>query len=118
MSQDCIQLRALELTTRIGVHPWERRVHQRLLLELELPVDSRLAARSDALADALDYSAVAETARAHARERDCQLLETLAEELAQRLLMQFDLPWIRLALEKPGAVPDGAPVRLAIERLR
>lgn len=115
---DRFRLDGLALETRIGIHPWERRVRQRLLLDLELPTDARRAAAGDAIDDALDYSAVAERVRLLASRAEVQLVETLAEALASMLLDAFDLPWVRLTLTKPGAVPDSAGVRLRIERRR
>ena len=116
--QDRIRLDGLALETRIGIHPWERRVRQRLLLDLELPTDGRRAAGRDAIDDALDYSAVAERIRMLAGRAEVQLVETLAEALASMLLDAFELPWVRLTLTKPGAVPDCDGVRLTIERKR
>lgn len=115
---DRIRLDGLALETRIGIHPWERRVHQRLLLDLELPTDARRAAAGDAIDEALDYSAVAGRVRALASRSEAQLVETLAEALAEMLLDAFELPWVRLTLTKPGAVPDCTGIRLTIERSR
>ena len=61
----------------------------------------RKAAASDDLADALDYSAVAETIAAVLREGKFRLIETAAERVAGRLLADFPLTWLRLELRKP-----------------
>ena len=117
-AEDRIRLDGLALETRIGVHPWERRVRQRLLLDLELPTDARQGALRDDIDAALDYSAVAEQIRMLADRAEVQLVETLAEALAAMLLDAFGLAWVRLTLTKPGAVPDCNGVRLSIERTR
>ena len=45
-----------------------------------------------------------------------RLLETLAEQIAQLLLDEFGVRWLRLRLGKPGAVPGAADVGVIIER--
>ena len=116
MSSDVIELRQLAVRLTIGVHAWEQRASQTLYLDVTLPTDAAAAARTDALADALDYSAVADCIRAHAAHNDQQLIESFAESLADQLLNRFGLPWLRLTVHKPGAVADCAPVQLVIER--
>lgn len=113
---DRIEIRALAVTTRIGVHPWERRVQQTLLLDLDLPVDARRAATTDDLGETLDYAAVASRIRDFGADSKRQLIETFAEDLAADLLRAFALPWLRLGVHKPEAIADADPVRLLIER--
>ena len=111
---DRIELRGLAVDTVIGVHAWERGVRQRLLLDLDLPTDA--AAARDDLDRTLDYDAVARLIREFARASERELLETFADDLAAALLERFGLPWLELAVAKPGAVPDCADIRLRIRR--
>jgi len=112
-----LRLDGLTIDTVIGIRSWERRVRQRLLLDLELDVDIGPAARSDRIEDALDYSALAARVRALAAKADARLIEALAERLAAAILAEYPTPRVRLVLTKPGAVA-GASVRLEIERQR
>ena len=104
---DIIFIHELLIETTIGVHPWERDLRQTLWLDLELGADIRPAAATDRLEDTLDYQAVAQRISAFAAASDYQLVETLAERLAELLLWEFPILWLRLALHKPG-VPSGA----------
>jgi dihydroneopterin aldolase len=113
---DIVFIEALEVDATTGVHDWERRMRQRLRLDLSLGWDTRPAGSSDALADALDYAAVSERARAIAEASQYYLLESLAEALAQELLSEFEAPWLRLTLTKPGAVPGARAAGITIER--
>ena len=70
-----------------------------------MAVDVRQAAASDDLADALDYSAVAETIAAVLREGKFGLIETAAERVADRLLADFRLPWLRIELRRRPCIP-------------
>jgi 7,8-dihydroneopterin aldolase/epimerase/oxygenase len=113
---DIVYIRGLRVDTVIGVYPWERKVRQVLEFDLEMASDTAAAARSDAIADALDYHAVAQRVRALAAANSCQLVETLAETVATALMAEFAVPWLRIRLNKPGAVPGADGVGVLIER--
>ena len=106
----------LRVDAVIGIHPWERQMRQTLVLDLEMGWDNRRAAASDAIGQALDYSAVSARVIHFVRASEYQLIETLAEQLATLLREEFALPWLRLALAKPGPVPQARSVGVVIER--
>ncbi|WP_440996373.1 dihydroneopterin aldolase [Arhodomonas sp. SL1] len=113
---DRVFIEGLELRARIGAWEWERQLQQRLRLDLELGTDTRAAAASDALEDAVSYSAVAECLCERAATTDYRLLEALAEDLAAHLREHFPVRWLRLTLHKPGAVAGARSVGVCIER--
>ena len=76
---DKIFIRGLEVQTVIGIHAWEQQTPRSLLLDMDLGVDTREAASSDKLRDAVDYQAVADVAAQFALETRVGLLETFAE---------------------------------------
>ena len=103
---DYVSIRDLSVRAVIGVHPWEREVEQTLLVSVDMvpkTADVRKAAASDDLADALDYSAVAETITAVLRDGKFRLIETAAERVAQRLLADHPVTRLRLEIRKPIA---------------
>lgn len=113
---DTVFIRQLEVDCVIGVHPWERRVEQRLLVDLELGWDMQQAAETDALADALDYSAVADTIRRVLQQGQRQLLEAAAGDLVQALQERYGIKRIRLQITKPGAVARCRGVGIEVQR--
>lgn len=113
---DTITITGLRLDAVIGVHDWERAVPRKLLVDLELGTDIRSAAASDDVADTVDYQAVAERLQAFAADSRFQLIEALAEAVADLLQREFAIPWLRLKLDKPGAVRGTTGVGLVIER--
>src|SRR5579871_5478934 len=115
---DRIFLRGLTTECIIGFIDWERRVKQTVVLDLELPVDCRHAARNDAVEDTLDYKRVAKRVLAFVEASEFKLVETLAHRLALALLAEFSLPWVRLSLNKPGAIRHSRDVGVQIERTR
>ncbi len=101
---DYVSVRDLSVAAVIGVHDWEREVEQTLLVSVDMiPAAGgvRRAAATDDLADALDYSAVANAIAAVLREGKFRLIETAAERVAERLLADFPVTWLRLEVRKP-----------------
>jgi 7,8-dihydroneopterin aldolase/epimerase/oxygenase len=113
---DYVSIRDLSVATVIGVHPWERDIEQTLIFSVDMAADVRRAAATDDLGDALDYSAVAETIAAVVREGKFCLIETAAERVADRLIADFTLGWLRLELRKPIAA-GGYIAMITIERV-
>jgi len=114
---DHVSIRDLAVSAVIGVHDWEREIEQTLVFSVDMAADVARAAASDDLADAVDYSAVAETIAAVVREGKFRLIETAAERVAERLLAGFALSWLRLELRKPIAT-GGYSAIVTVERAR
>ena len=115
---DTIHLRGLEVECIIGVNEWERRLKQRVVIDLEMPVDCARAAATDDIADTVDYGRVAEAVTAFVGGSSFMLVETMAERVALLLLRDFGLGWVRVAIDKPGAVRGARAVGVAVERTR
>jgi len=117
-ANDKIFLRGLEVECIIGFIDWERRIKQRVQIDLELPVDCARAAHRDDVADTVDYKRVAKRVIAFVESSEFLLVETMAHRLAMTLLAEFDLAWVRLSINKPGAIRGSRDVGVAIERTR
>ncbi len=113
---DIIYLRDLRIDTIIGIYEWERRVRQTVIIDLEMAADIRRAAATDNIEDTLNYKAVAKRLIAFVGESSFQLVETLAERIAEIVLREFDVPWVRLRVNKQGAVRGARDVGVIIER--
>jgi dihydroneopterin aldolase len=114
---DTVFIEGLEVDTVIGAYDWERTIRQCLRLDLYLGWDNRPAAVGDELDKALDYAKVSQRIQAFASESQFTLVETFAERLVQLLMNEFQIPWVRLKLTKPGAVPAASGgVGVEIER--
>jgi len=113
---DIIYLNDLEIEAIIGIYDWERRIKQKIILDLEMAVDIRSAAQSDSIDDTLNYKSVAKRLIQFVSESEFQLVETLAERVADIILSEFSIPWVRVKLNKPGAVRYAGDVGVIIER--
>ena len=117
-SGDRIFLHGLTAECIIGFIDWERRVKQTVVLDIELPVDCRHAALSDEVADTLDYKKVAKSVLAFVAASEFKLVETLAHRVALLILAEFQVDWVRISLNKPGAIRNSRDVGVVIERTR
>jgi dihydroneopterin aldolase len=117
-SEDRIFLRGLTTECIIGFIDWERRVPQTVVIDLELPCDCARAAQHDSVADTVDYKTVAKRVLAWVAASEFQLVETLAHRLALLLLEEFPLQWVRISVNKPGAIRHSRDVGVRIERRR
>ncbi len=113
---DIVYIRDLRIETVIGIYDWERKIRQTVSLDLEMGTDIRKAAASDHIDDTLDYKSVAKRLIQYVGESEFQLVETLAERIAEIVLNEFNVPWMRLRLSKPGAVTGSQDVGVIIER--
>ncbi|CAM4182445.1 MULTISPECIES: dihydroneopterin aldolase [Vibrio] len=116
MNQDRVFIEQLEVITTIGVYDWEQEIKQKLVLDIEMAHDNQAAGHSDNVEDALDYFSVSQAVLAHIEGGRFLLVERVAEEIASLIMDKFNVPWIRIKLRKPGAVPQAASVGVVIER--
>ena len=113
---DIIYLRDLKIPCTIGVWEWERRIKQTVHIDLEMAFDLKTAAASDRIQDTLDYKAVSKRLKELIGNSEFRLVEALAEKVATIILSEFPVPWVRVRINKKGAVRDAADVGVVIER--
>ncbi len=115
---DTIFLRGLEIECLIGFIEWERRIRQKVVIDFELPVDCAFAARTDEVADTLDYKRVAKRIVEFVSASEFKLVETMSHRVAMLVLEEFGVEWIRLSVNKPGAIRGSRDVGVTIQRTR
>jgi dihydroneopterin aldolase len=113
---DIIYLHDLKIECVIGIWDWERKIKQSVIIDLDMGFDIRRAAQSDAIDDTLNYKAVAKRLQQFVGESQFQLVETMAERVAEILLTEFKLAWVRVRINKRGAVRGAGDVGVVIER--
>lgn len=113
---DIIFLRELRIDTLIGVYEWEKRVPQTLQIDLEIALPNSRACQSDDIDDALDYAKIVRHLQDVLTSRHFNLLEALAEHIAQILLNDFNAPWVKVSVAKLQAIRGSKMVGISIER--
>lgn len=113
---DIIYLNDLEIETIIGIYDWEREVKQKIRIDLQMSADVQAAASTDNIDDTVNYKAVAKRLIQFVGESEFQLVETLAERIAEIVRSEFGISWVKLRVNKPGAVRYAGDVGVIIER--
>jgi dihydroneopterin aldolase len=113
---DKIFLDELKVDTVIGIWEWERRIRQTVVIDLEMSADIAKAAATDDVADTLNYKSVAKRVQTFVADSSFQLVETLAERIAAIIRDEFEVAWVKVRVNKPGAIRGSKAVGVLIER--
>jgi dihydroneopterin aldolase len=113
---DKIFLQELKVDTIIGIWEWERRIRQTVVIDLEMSADIAKAAATDDVADTLNYKSVAKRVQNFVADSSFQLVETLAERIASIVRDEFGVAWVKVRVNKPGAIRRSKAVGVLIER--
>ena len=113
---DIVFIKQLEVISTIGVYEWEKSLQQKLYFDLEMAFDNKPAAKTDDIELALNYFSVSEKVSQFAQNNQFELIETMAESVAALIMEEFSVPWIKLTLHKPGALPKAQSLGVQIER--
>ena len=99
-NSDCIQLRGLRVVCIVGVLPEERERPQPIELDIDIYTDLSIAGKSDDLADTVDYGAAAESVSEICLSSQAQLLEHLAQRIADQLLLLTPVSAVAITIKK------------------
>lgn len=113
---DIIFLGGLQVETIIGIFDWERETKQSLIIDLEIAYDISKAGVSDNIEDTLDYKALSKRLITFIEQSQFLLVEKLAEQICAIILTEFNTPWVKLTLNKKGAIRGASDVGIIIER--
>ena len=113
---DKIFLSQLSVECIVGIWDWERRVKQTVILDVEMAADIRKAAATDHIDDTIDYKRVSKRLLAFVGESQFQLVETLTEAIARVIVTEFGVSWVKVRLNKRGAIRGARDVGIEIER--
>ena len=115
---DQIQIRGLRLRCTIGCREWERHERQSVSLDIDIYADLRKPCQTDCLEDTVDYAALKKKLMDLVESSSFQLIERLAQRVAEACLEEQKVVKVRVRLEKPGALRFARAVRVEIVRER
>ncbi|NCF65253.1 MAG: dihydroneopterin aldolase [Chloroflexi bacterium] len=113
---DKIIIKDLLVRSIIGINPDERTKKQDILINIVLLANTRQAAQSDDIADALNYKAITKRVIEHVEQSSDFLVEKLVSDIARLILTDFPVKQVRVRVEKPGALRFAKSVGIEIER--
>ncbi|TCS43055.1 dihydroneopterin aldolase [Reinekea marinisedimentorum] len=113
---DVVYIHGLEVESLIGVYDFERHARQKLILDFDIDFDCAAAGATDDLSLALDYDRLSRLVRDWCAEQTFELIESIGEGLCRLVHQEFGVKRVRLAINKPAAVPGCSAVGTRIER--
>jgi len=113
---DIVFVRDLRFKTIVGCWDWERQLLQEVSLDLEMAWDISKAAETEMLRHALNYKAVSKRVTAFVQESQFELVETAASAVADLIMAEFAVPWVRVTFNKPFAVTGAGAVGVQVEK--
>jgi len=111
-------VRGLELIGSIGIYEHEKRYEQRIVVSLDLVVRDDYDGHSDRISDVYDYDLAIAAIKTIVGSGHFNLLETLAERIAETCLANDAVVRVAVRLEKPDILPSCRAVGIEIVRSR
>jgi dihydroneopterin aldolase len=111
---DQMDITGLSMSTRIGIHAWEQRIHQRLLIDINIPVDLSLC--NNDLNKTIDYDALSRRVTSFVEEQSFDLIETVGEKIAALVKEEFNVSQVTIRVSKPDAIKNAANVSVCLTR--
>lgn len=115
-SKDRVLIEGLTVLTTIGVYDWEKTIKQKLIVDLEMAWDNQPAGSSDDVSLCLDYFLVSQAITTFIENSQFELIESVAEQVAELIIQQFLVDWLKVKVSKPSAIVNASNVAVVIER--
>ena len=115
-NKDRVLIEGLTVLTTIGVYEWEKTIKQKLILDLEMSWDNKPAGESDDVTLCLDYFLVSQSITNFIQSTQFELIECVAERVAQLVIQTFSVQWLKVKVSKPSAIANASNVAVVIER--
>ncbi len=113
---DSVFIRDLLVRCVIGIFPEERDKKQDVLINVTMEADLQDACKSDAIEDSVDYKKVKQEIVTFAESSQYQLVEALADRVAEICLREPRVQRVTVTVEKPGAARFSRSVGVSIVR--
>ncbi|MDE2047108.1 MAG: dihydroneopterin aldolase [Betaproteobacteria bacterium] len=118
---DCrrLFLRDYEIWVNIGVHDFEKKAEQRVLINVDLYVPlAETTPRADRLEEVVDYDFIRRTIAERVSRGHIHLQETLCDDVVTNMLLHPKVRAVRVATEKPDVYPDCDAVGVEVFRVK
>lgn len=111
---DTLNIKALNVSTKIGVYAWEQRINQQLLIDIS--INSDFSSCEDCLDNTVDYAALCEKVTEFVASKSFQLIETVAQEVALLIKEQFKVNQVTISVSKPHAIKNAGAIQVSLTR--
>ncbi|MCE3045968.1 MULTISPECIES: dihydroneopterin aldolase [Legionella] len=111
---DILEVKALKIATRIGVHHWEQQIKQNLFIDISIPGD--FSQCNDDINKTIDYDALCRSVTEYVESNSFQLIETVADRVAALIKEEFKLEQVVVSVSKPHSVAHANDIRVTVKR--
>ncbi|BCA96337.1 7,8-dihydroneopterin aldolase [Legionella antarctica] len=111
---DTLNIKALSVATRIGVHAWEQRIDQQLLIDITISAD--FSGCEDSLVNTIDYDALCKTVTEFVQSTSFQLIESVANHVALLIKQEFEVDQVTVKVSKPHAIKNAGTIQVMVNR--
>lgn len=111
---DTLSISGLKIKTHIGVHAWEQKIRQTLVLDIEIATNIRHC--QDELSNTIDYDALCRNLTTFIESHAFALIETVAEQVAQKIKREYSVPSVKITVSKPHAVSNAGNISITVLR--
>jgi len=111
---DKLHISALSTMTHIGVHAWEQRILQQLLLDIRISID--ISSCNNLLANTIDYDKLCQSVTSFVESNTFTLIETVAENVAKLIKDEFLVKELTISVSKPHAIKNAGNICVTINR--
>ncbi|WP_392536473.1 dihydroneopterin aldolase [Legionella sp. 227] len=111
---DTLNIKALNVSTKIGVYAWEQRILQQLLIDIS--IDTDFSDCQEDLSKTIDYEALCKNVTLYVESKSFQLIETVANEVADLIKRQFSVSQVTVGISKPHAIKNAGTIQVVVRR--
>lgn len=111
---DQLDIIGLSLSTRIGIHAWEQRIQQKLMVDISIPMDFTQCQNN--LKNTIDYDALTKRVTSFVEDNSFELIETVAEKIATLVKEEFKVSKVIISVSKPDAIKNASNIRVTLTR--
>ena len=109
-------VQGIDLNVLVGIHDWERKKAQPVLMDIEYEVESKRVIQTDDVQDTLNYEAMVNHLKMVAEHTQYQLIESLGHHLVSEVEAHFPVLWLRIRLAKTSVIECAQACGIEIER--
>ena len=111
---DALTIQALSVSTQIGVHAWEQRIKQQLLIDITIPSD--FSNCIDDIEHTINYDTLCQKVTSYIESQSFQLIEVVANSVAQLIKQEFKVNEVTVTITKPNAVKNAGIIKVSVTR--
>ena len=111
---DSLHISALRIETHIGVHAWEQRILQTLLLDIKIPMD--FSNCNNELTNTIDYATLCHDVTHYVESNAFILIETVAENVVKLIKDTFHIKHVSVSVSKPNAIKNAGNICVTVNR--